>query len=135
VVIWGNRKPGIGCALHLAKQGKKVTLVGKDKSAGFDVNPSFKWRYAIYLRQNGVTAYNDCDIDSVTDNGIIIKTYDGYRMPIDCDTIVISERQPNEALKKAVQGEGIQLFVIGDALVPRNLSSAVHDGYRVGMRI
>ncbi|MGD8467853.1 MAG: NAD(P)-binding protein, partial [Desulfobacterales bacterium] len=34
VVVYGNRKPGIGCALHLAKQGKKVTIVGKEKSAG-----------------------------------------------------------------------------------------------------
>ncbi|MGD9012361.1 MAG: FAD-dependent oxidoreductase, partial [Desulfobacterales bacterium] len=54
VVVYGNRKPGIGCALHLAKQGKKVTIVGKEKSAGFDVNPSFKWRYMIYMRQNGI---------------------------------------------------------------------------------
>jgi hypothetical protein len=38
-------------------------------------------------------------------------------------------------LKKVVQSEGIELFVIGDALIPRNLSSAVHDGYRIGMRI
>ena len=135
VVIWGNRKPGIGCALHLAKQGKKVTLVGKEKSAGFDVNPSFKWRYLIYLRQNGIVAYNDCDIESITDTGIIIKTYDGYRMPVKCDTIVVSERAANESLKKAVQSEGIELFIIGDALVPRNLSSAVHDGFRIGMRI
>jgi 2,4-dienoyl-CoA reductase (NADPH2) len=135
VVIWGNRKPGIGCALYLAKQGKKVTLVGKEKTAGFDVNPSFKWRYLIYLRQNGVTAYNDCDIESITETGIIIKTYDGYRMPVTCDTIVVSERAANESLKKTVQSEGIELFVIGDALVPRNLSSAVHDGFRIGMRI
>ena len=41
----------------------------------------------------------------------------------------------SESLKKAVQGEGLELFVIGDALVPRNLSSAVHDGYRIGLRI
>jgi hypothetical protein len=34
-----------------------------------------------------------------------------------------------------VQSEGIELFVIGDALIPRNLSSAVHDGYRVGIRL
>lgn len=135
VVIWGNRKPGIGCALHLAKQGKQVTLVGKEKSAGFDVNPSFKWRYMIYLRQNRVTAYNDCDIETVSDSGIVLRTYDGYRIPIECDTIVVGERAPNEALKKAVQSEGIEMFVIGDALVPRNLSSAVHDGYRIGMRI
>ncbi len=135
VVVWGNRKPGIGLALHLAKQGKKVTIVGKDKSAGFDVNPSFKWRYMIYLRQNGVMAYNDCNIEEVDDDGVVVRSYDGYRWPIYCDTLVISDRAPNESLKKYVQSEGIELFVIGDALVPRNLSSAVHDGYRIGMRI
>jgi 2,4-dienoyl-CoA reductase (NADPH2) len=135
VVVWGNRKPGIGSALFLAKQGKKVTLVGKDKSAGFDVNPSFKWRYMIYMRQNGITVYNDCDVVEVSDDGIVVKTYDGYQWPIQCDTIVLSQREPNESLKKAVQSEGIEMFVIGDALIPRNLSSAVHDGYRIGIRI
>ncbi len=34
----------------------------------------------------------------------------------------------------AVHASG-RLFVIGDALMPRNLSSAVHDGYRIGLRI
>jgi 2,4-dienoyl-CoA reductase (NADPH2) len=135
IVIWGNRKPGIGCALFLAKQGKKVTIVGKEKSAGFDVNPSFKWRYMIYLKQNGVMAYNDCDIEEISQDGIIVRTYDGYRFPVACNTIIVSERESNDNLKKAVQAEGIELFVIGDALVPRNLSSAVHDGYRIGIRI
>jgi len=135
VVVWGNRKPGIGVALFLAKQGKKVTIVGSEKSAGFDINPSFKWRYMIYLRQNGVKAYNDCDIEEIGEGQIVVKTYDGYRLPVKCDTIVVTERKANESLKNVVQGEGIELFVIGDALVPRNLSSAVHDGYRIGIRI
>ena len=135
VVVYGNRKPGIGCALHLAKQGKKVTIVGKEKSAGFDVNPSFKWRYMIYMRQNGIMVYNDCDIQEINEEGLIVRSYDGVRWPIKCDSVVVSEREPNESLKKAVQSEGIELFVIGDALIPRNLSSAVHDGYRVGMRL
>jgi 2,4-dienoyl-CoA reductase (NADPH2) len=135
VVVWGNRKPGIGVALFLAKQGKKVTMVGKEKSAGFDINPSFKWRYMIYLRQNGVKAYNDCDIEEIAGNQMIVKTYDGYRFPLKFDTIVVTERVANEQLKNVVQGEGIELFVIGDALVPRNLSSAVHDGFHIGIRI
>jgi 2,4-dienoyl-CoA reductase (NADPH2) len=135
VVVWGNRKPGIGVALHLVKQGKKVTIVGKEKSAGFDINPSFKWRYMIYLRQNGIMAYNDCDIEEINDDEIIVKTFDGYRFPVKCDTVVVSAREANDSLKKVVQAEGIELFVIGDALVPRNLSSAVHDGYRIGIRI
>jgi 2,4-dienoyl-CoA reductase (NADPH2) len=135
VVVWGNRKPGIGVALHLAKQGKKVTIVGREKTAGFDINPSFKWRYMIYLRQNGVMAYNDCDIEEISEGEIIVKTFDGYRFPLKCDTVIVSEREANDSLKKVVQAEGIELFVIGDALVPRNLSSAVHDGYRIGLRI
>jgi len=135
VVVYGNRKPGIGCALHLAKQGKKVTLVGREKSAGFDVNPSFKWRYLIYMRQAGISAYNDCVIEEVNDEGVIVKSYDGYRWPVVCDTVIVSEREANPSLKQVVQSEGIELFVIGDALVPRNLSSAVHDGYRIGMRV
>lgn len=135
VVIWGNRKPGIGVALLLVKQGKKVTIVGKEKTAGFDVNPSFKWRYMIYLRQNGIKAYNDCDIQEIGDTEVIVRSYDGYQWPVKCDTIVVSERETNGSLKDAVQGEGIELFVVGDALVPRNLSSAVHDGYRIGLRI
>jgi len=135
VVVWGNRKPGIGVALLLAKKGKKVTIVGKNKSAGLDVNPSFKWRYMIYLRQNGIMTYNDCDIESIEENGIMVKTYDGYHFPVACDTVVLTEREDNTNLKDIVQREGIELFVIGDALVPRNLSSAVHDGYRIGIRI
>jgi 2,4-dienoyl-CoA reductase (NADPH2) len=135
VVVYGNRKPGIGCALYLAKQGKKVTIVGKEKSAGFDVNPSFKWRYMIYMRQNGIMVYNDCDIQEINEEDLIVRSYDGVRWPIKCDTVVVSERGPNESLKKVVQSEGIELFVIGDALIPRNLSSAVHDGYRVGIRL
>ena len=135
VVVWGNRKPGIGVALHLAKQGKKVTIVGKDKSAGFDINPSFKWRYMIYLRQSGVAAYNDCDIEEIKEGEILVKSYDGYRWPVKYDTVVVTERESNNSLKDVAQREGIELFVIGDALVPRNLSSAVHDGYRIGIRI
>jgi 2,4-dienoyl-CoA reductase (NADPH2) len=135
VLVWGTRKPGIGVGLHLAKQGKKVTLVGKEKSAGFDINPSFKWRYMIYLRQNGVKAYNDVVIEEIQGKEAILRTYDGYRFPVQFDTLVVAERGPNEDLKSVVQGEGIELFVIGDALVPRNLSSAVHDGFRIGIRI
>jgi 2,4-dienoyl-CoA reductase (NADPH2) len=135
VVVWGTRKPGIGVALHLAKQKKKVTIVGREKSAGFDINPSFKWRYMIYLAQNGVTVYNDCDIEEVGDGEVMVKTYDGYRFPVKYDHVIVTEREGNDSLKNIVQQEGIELFVIGDALVPRNLSSAVHDGYRIGIRI
>lgn len=135
VVVWGNLKPGIGLALYLAKQGKKVTIVGKERKLGKDINPSFKWRYVGYLRDNRVPTYNDSEVEDITDDGVTIRTYDGYRIPIKADTVVCAVREANPGLKEVVQENGIELFVIGDALVPRNLSSAVHDGYRIGIRV
>ncbi|MHB9150055.1 MAG: oxidoreductase [Thermoleophilia bacterium] len=135
VVIWGNKKPAIGTALALAKRGKKVTLVGTERTVGKDINPSFRWRYNIFLRQNGVVSYNDCDVEQVGDGQAILVTYDGHRVPVKCDTVVLGERDPNPALKQAVQDNSIELYVIGDAVVPRGLSGAVHDGYKTGLRI
>jgi 2,4-dienoyl-CoA reductase (NADPH2) len=135
VVIWGNKKPAIGTALALAKRGKKVTLVGKERTVGKDINPSFRWRYNIFLRQNGVVSYNDCDVEQVGDGQAILVTYDGHRVPVKCDTVVLGERDPNPALKQAVQDNSVELYVIGDAVVPRGLSGAVHDGYKTGLRI
>ena len=135
IVVWGNRKPGIGVALFLAKQGKKVTIVGSDRRLGKDVNPSFRWRYVAYLRENKVMSYNDCDIEEITDDGVIVKTFDGYRFPVKADTVVCAERKANDSLRDVVQRNSIELFTVGDAVVPRTLSSAVHDGYRIGIRI
>lgn len=135
VVVWGNKKPAIGTALALAKRGKKVTLVGKERTVGKDINPSFRWRYNIFLRQNGVVSYNDCDIEQVLDGQAILITYDGHRVPVKCDTVVIGERDPNPALKDVCQENSIEVYQIGDAVVPRGLSGAVHDGYKTGLRI
>lgn len=135
VVVWGNKKPGVGVALFLAKQKKKVTIVGKNKDFAIDINPSFRWRYNAYLRQNGVTVYNDCDIAEITDNGVTVMTYDGYMIPVKADTVVCTERAPNQDLKNAIKELGVEIFEIGDMVIPRNLSSAVHDGYKVGLRI
>ena len=135
VVVWGNKKPGIGVALFLDKQGKKVTIVGSERRLGKDVNPSFRWRYVAFLRENKVRTYNDCDIEEITDDGVTVVTYDGYRFPLQVDTVVCAEREANDSLRDVVQRNSIELFTIGDTVVPRTLSSAVHDGYRIGIRI
>lgn len=135
VVVWGNKKPAIGCALALAKKGKKVTIVGEERSAGKDINPSFRWRYNIFLAQNGVKAYNDASIKEIGDGQVIVRYYDGVKFPVKADTIVYAERESNNALKEACQENGIEFRLIGDAAIPRGVSGAVHDGYKTGLRI
>ena len=121
--------------MALAKKGKKVTIVGEERSAGKDINPSFRWRYNIFLAQNGVKAYNDASIKEIGDGQVIVRYYDGVKFPVKADTIVYAERESNNALKEACQENGIEFRLIGDAAIPRGVSGAVHDGYKTGLRI
>ncbi len=135
IIVWGGKKPGIAAALHLAKAGKKVAIVSQERKVGSDVNPSYVWRYIKKLRDHKVTTYRDCTIEEITDNGAIIKALHGVRIPVVANTIVYAEREPVSYLKDKANELRIEVHVVGDALVPRALSNALHDGYRTGIRI
>jgi 2,4-dienoyl-CoA reductase (NADPH2) len=135
VVIWGGKKPAISAALILSEKGKKVTMVFKERKVGKDVNPSYIWRYIQKLGNKGVKTYKEADIESFTDDGVIVKALYETRIPVKCDTVVYAEREPVRDLEAVAKEKGIEVQVIGDALVPRSLSNAIHDGYRMGIRI
>jgi 2,4-dienoyl-CoA reductase (NADPH2) len=135
VVVWGGKKPGIGVALYLAERGKKVTLVSRERKVGKDVNPSYIWRYIKKLNQKRVKTYKECDIEEITGTGVVVKNHYGTRIPVSADTVIYAEREPRQQLKAAIKEQNIELHVIGDALVPRALSNALHDGYRTGIRL
>ena len=135
VVVWGGKKPGIGVALYLAERGKKVTLISRERKVGKDVNPSYIWRYIKKLNEKRVTTYKECDLEEITDKGVIVKNHYGTRIPVEADTVIYAERTPRQELKDFVKEQNIELHIIGDALVPRALSNALHDGYRTGIRL
>ena len=102
---------------------------------GKDVNPSYIWRYIKKMNQKKVKTYKECDIEEITGTGVVVKNHYGTRIPVSADTVIYAEREPRQQLKEAVKEQNIELHVIGDALVPRALSNALHDGYRTGIRL
>ncbi|RLF15588.1 MAG: NADH oxidase [Thermoprotei archaeon] len=136
VVVWGGKGPGIVTALYLANKGKKVTLVARERKVGKDVNPSYVWRYIMKLGQLGVKVYRNATIEEIGEKEVIIKfiPYD-LRLPIAADTVVYAEREPVTELIEAAKSVCSEVYVIGDALMPRRLHNAIHDGYRIGMRL
>jgi 2,4-dienoyl-CoA reductase (NADPH2) len=135
VVIWGGKKPGIAAALHLAEQDKKITLVSQERKVGKDVNPSFIWRYIKKLHEKGVRVYKNSTLTEITESGAVITALHDTKIPVVADTIIYAERQPVIELKEAARKQDIETHIIGDALVPRTMSNALHDGYRTGIRI
>jgi 2,4-dienoyl-CoA reductase (NADPH2) len=135
VVVWGSQKPAISIALILAEKGKKVVVVCGDRKVGKDVNPSFIWRYIQKLSQKKVQTYNSATIEEINDEGVIVKLLYDVRVPVTADSVVFADREPVRDLEQAAKDLGVEVYVLGDALVPRNLSHAVHDGYRIGVRM
>lgn len=135
VIVWGGKAPAIITALYLANKGKKVTLICKERKVGKDVNPSYVWRYAQKLTEVSVRTYRLFNIEEITDTGVIIKDVTSTRIPVTADTIVYAEREPVTKLVEAARNICPEVYVVGDALVPRRLHNAIHDGYRIGVRM
>jgi 2,4-dienoyl-CoA reductase (NADPH2) len=112
-----------------------VVLVCGDRKIGKDVNPSFIWRYIQKLSQKKVQTYNNATIKEINDEGVIIEALYDVQVPVAADSVVFADRECDRALEQAAKELDIEVYVLGDALVPRNLSHAVHDGYRIGVRI
>jgi 2,4-dienoyl-CoA reductase (NADPH2) len=137
VVIWGGKKPGISAALHLSERKgvKDIAMVVKERKVGKDVNPSYVWRYIKKLANKKVRIYKESKIAKITDNAVLVKGLYDVNIPIKADTVVYAEREANRKLEDVAKEQGIEVYVIGDALVPRALSNSIHDGYRIGLRI
>jgi 2,4-dienoyl-CoA reductase (NADPH2) len=130
-VILGDGGVAISTALLLLHRGgHEVTLVGKAKKPGADVNPSYIWRYMSKLKEGKAVLVMLSKVDELTDAGVVVTTPEGSKT-VPADTVVVATMQSVQDLVKGKKGA----FVIGDAVTVRRGNSAILDGYRMGMRL
>ncbi len=131
VVVLGDSGAAIATALLLLHRGQhEVSLVGKAKKPGQDVNPSYIWRYMKKLKDEHAVVLRNTDVEEITDRGVVIDTPEGQQL-IEADTVVVSYMRSNQDLSDAKK----RTYTIGDAITPRRAASAIQDGYKMGMRL
>jgi 2,4-dienoyl-CoA reductase (NADPH2) len=131
VVILGDSGAALSTALLLLHRGgHEVSLVGKAKKPGQDVNPSYIWRYIKKLKDEKAIIHRNCDVQEITDDGVVINTPEG-ELKVEADTVVVAYMKSVSELSDARK----RLFNLGDAITPRRASSAIYDGYKMGMRL
>jgi 2,4-dienoyl-CoA reductase (NADPH2) len=136
VVILGNLGVGIATALFLENEGgHRVSLVGKGKKLGRDVNPSYIWRYKLKLKKGGVTVYNQTKVLKIDDQGVHIEDPEGQEHVIKADTVIQSAVTAAGQLEETLKSKCGQVEVVGDALKPRRASNAIWDAYKVAIEI
>jgi 2,4-dienoyl-CoA reductase (NADPH2) len=135
VVILGGLGIGISTALYIIDKYKdvQVSIVGEHKKFGRDVNPSYIWRYMLKLKDAKVVQVTQTKVKEITDQGVLVTTPEGKEETIPVDTVVIAMLVPNKSVKYGKYAKDV--YMVGDAIQVRRAYAAIHDGYRIGMRV
>jgi 2,4-dienoyl-CoA reductase (NADPH2) len=136
VVVIGAGKIGLVVAEALASKGAKVTIVEEDKRIAGDVMPSFKWRHASWVEELGIATLVQTRVLRVTAEGVDVISDKAGERHLAADTVIAATpRLPNQQLIHDFEWMIDEVHGCGDALVPRGLDAAIHEGFRLGARL
>jgi len=136
VVVLGGGKIGLTVAEVLSKQGKKVAIVESNPRVDFDVSMTFKWRHAALVKELGIQVYAEAEALAIESGAVQIRNKDGQEMSLPADTVILAgPLQPNQSLVRDLEYFCDELYAVGDAMTPRSLYNAIHEGYKIGTRI
>ena len=136
VVVIGAGKIGLAVAESLASKGATVTIVEEDKRIAGDVMPSFKWRHATWVEELGIATLVQTRVLRVTPQGVDVASEKDGERHLAADTVIAATaRAPNQQLFHDFEWMIDEVHGCGDALVPRGLDAAIHDGFRLGARL
>lgn len=136
VVMIGAGQIGLTLAESLTKAGHEVVLVEQDKRIAGDVMPSFKWRHSAWVEDLEIRTLTSSVLTQITAEGATVKNAKGEETFLPADTILVSgPRKANHDLFHEFQWMIDELHGAGDAVIARGLDAAIHEGYRLGVRI
>lgn len=136
VVILGGGKVGLTCAEFLARQDRKPTIIEANPRVDFDVSATFKWRHSALVKELGIQVYTEAKPRVIENGAVRIQDKEGKERVLPADTVILAgPLVANQHLIQELEYFCDELYVVGDAIMPRNLYNAIHEGYKLGVRI
>ena len=81
------------------------------------------------LEERGVNKACGAKVTQVTDDAVVYEK-DGQTVSVPADTVIIAAGyRSNNELEDQLEGLVDDLSVVGDAVAPRKILTAVHEGY------
>ena len=134
LVISGERA-ALVAAEYLASNGRTVYLVEEGKKVARDVIPTFKWRHKLWLKEFSVNVMTETRFRGVRNGKAVVENANG-ELELDVDGIVVGgPRKSVNSLWYDAEFLADEKYIIGDAVLPRNIAYAIHEGFKIGVRI
>lgn len=132
VVIIGGGLAGTEAACAISQSGKKATIVEMLPDVLAIANHCLNNDQHLLnmLKECKVEVIGDAKVTKITDNTLVYQK-DGNEYTLTCDTVLNAAGfKPNNQLEDLLEAKyDDKVVVIGDAVSPRKILTAVHEGY------
>lgn len=137
VVVLGGGDVGCECAVFLAQQGSKVTIVEMlEELLLTEEVLSIKVDLLKMLEDERVEAFTDTQVTEIGGDGVTLLSSDGSERFLEVDLVVVAAgMRPLNQVAHQLAGECADVRLVGDCVEPRRIRDAVFEGDLAGRLI
>lgn len=136
VAVIGGDLVGCETAEFIADKGMNVTIVETLERLLSKTSPVKSVRLLKRLRDKGVTTLTGVKKEKFRDYCLFVTMGDGNEVPIPVDTIVYAAGgTPNNTLFYELKDRFPEIYCAGDCTEPRDIASAIEEGFNIGRSI
>jgi 2,4-dienoyl-CoA reductase-like NADH-dependent reductase (Old Yellow Enzyme family)/thioredoxin reductase len=129
VLVVGAGPVGMETAAYLIERGCQVTVVEEREQPPLPPATSHGYFLHRELRKKGLLLLNT-RVEEVTESGAVVSSR-GEKREIEADTVIWAVGSvPATACADKAREAGLEVMVVGDAVEPRRLLEAVHEGHK-----
>lgn len=129
---------GVGTAKHLAARGHTVAfaMVGADPGGDLTGPTKLKLQRELFGLDNPVDIYSHAFVDRVDWPDVVLQTEGKSETIEDIDSIVLGGfHRTNDSMEGELGGVDGEVRFVGDAVAPRTIMEAIHEGERVAREL
>lgn len=134
VVVLGGGLVGCETAAHLARMGKKVTIVEMRDAVAKDADCFGGTAIMVDMRKNHVEFRCDTVGKEITDKGLVVAGKDGSEETIPCDSVINAVGyRSDDTLFFQLADAAPMVQMMGDCRKPGKVKNASSDGHYIAL--
>ena len=134
VVILGGGLVGVETAIHLAREGKNVTVVELREDVALDAELFYRKAVLLELERSQVKCVTETAGQEITEEGLRVIRKDGGTELLQADTVVVAVGyRSNLDTVAPLRRCAPKVELVGDCRRPGKVTDAIFDGYYLAM--